>query len=70
MSGDRGRLRFKPWEDVGYEKTGSPKRRHISRNDLLLIMETPMEDKALELASRMFVLARRTVLYSVEIGYL
>ena len=40
---DRGLQKFNPLEDVGYEKKGSPKRRHISRNDLLLIMETPME---------------------------
>ena len=57
---DRGLLKFNPLEDVGYEKTGSPKRRHISRNDLLLIMETPMEDKALELARRMFVFSSLT----------
>ena len=29
---DRGLLKFNPLEDVGYEKKGSPKRRHISRN--------------------------------------
>ena len=57
---DRGLLKFNPLEDVGYEKKGSPKRRHISRNDLLLIMETPMEDKALELARRMFVFSSLT----------
>ena len=64
---DRGLLKFNPLEDVGYEKTGSPKRRHISRNDLLLIMETPMEDKALELARRMFVFSSLTGLAYVDL---
>lgn len=63
---DRGLLKFNPLEDVGYEKKGSPKRRHISRNDLLLIMETPMEDKALELARRMFVFSSLTGLAYVD----
>lgn len=43
------------------------KRRHISRNDLLLIMETPMEDKALELARRMFVFSSLTGLAYVDL---
>lgn len=64
---DRGLLKFNPLEDVGYEKKGSPKRRHISRNDLLLIMETPMEDKALELARRMFVFSSLTGLAYVDL---
>ena len=67
---DRGLLKFNPLEDVGYEKKGSPKRRHISRNDLLLIMETPMEDKALELARRMFVFSSFTGLAFIDVQQL
>ena len=67
---DRGLLKFNPLEDVGYEKKGSPKRRHISRNDLLLIMETPMEDKALELARRMFVFSSLTGLAFIDVQQL
>ena len=52
---DRNLLNFNPLEEVRYEKKGAPKRKHISRNDLKRIMETPMEDQDLEQARRMFV---------------
>ena len=64
---DRGLLKFNPLEDVKYEKKGAPQRRHISRSDLKRIMETPMEDKNLELARRMFVFSSLTGLAYVDL---
>lgn len=52
---DREIIRTNPLEDVAYEKKNSPKLRHISRNELKRIMETPMEDPMMELARRMFI---------------
>ena len=52
---DREIIRTNPLEDVAYEKKNSPKLRHISRNELKQMMETPMEDTKLELARRMFI---------------
>lgn len=39
---DREIIRTNPLEDVAYEKKNSPKLRHISRNELKRMMETPM----------------------------
>ena len=64
---DRGLLKFNPLEDVKYEKKGAPQRRHISRCDLKRIMETPMEDKNLELVRRMFVFSSLTGLAYVDL---
>ena len=64
---DRGLLKFNPLEDVKYEKHVAPKRKHISRCDLKRIMETPMEDKGLELARRMFVFSSLTGLAYVDL---
>ena len=64
---DRGLLKFNPLEDVKYEKHVAPKRKHISRSDLKRIMETPMEDKGLELARRMFVFSSLTGLAYVDL---
>lgn len=52
---DREIIRTNPLEEVAYEKKNSPKLRHISRNELKRMMETPMEDPKLELARRMFI---------------
>lgn len=52
---DREIIRTNPLEEVAYEKKNSPKLRHISRNELKRMMETPMEDTKLELARRMFI---------------
>lgn len=52
---DREIIRTNPLEDVAYEKKNSPKLRHISRNELKRMMETPMEDPMMELARRMFI---------------
>ena len=64
---DRGLLKFNPLEDVKYEKHVAPKRKHISKSDLKRIMETPMEDKGLELARRMFVFSSLTGLAYVDL---
>lgn len=52
---DREIIRTNPLEEVAYEKKNSPKLRHISRNELKRMMETPMEDPKLELARRIFI---------------
>lgn len=52
---DREIIITNPLEDVAYEKKNSPKLRHISRNELKRMMETPMEDPMMELARRMFI---------------
>lgn len=64
---DMGLLKFNPLEDVKYEKKSAPQRRHISKCDLKRIMETPMEDKNLELARRMFVFSSFTGLAYVDL---
>ncbi len=52
---DRGSIEANPIEDVAYEKKDSPKLKHIGRNELKLIMETPMPDPMMELARRTFI---------------
>lgn len=52
---DREIIRANPLEDIAYEKKNSPKLRHISRNELKRMMETPMENPMMELARRMFI---------------
>ena len=52
---DREIIRTNPLENIAYEKKNSPKLRHISRNELKRMMETPMEDPMMELARRMFI---------------
>lgn len=52
---DREIIRANPLEDIAYEKKNSPKLRHISRNELKRMMETPMENLMMELARRMFI---------------
>ena len=64
---DREILRTNPLEDVAYEKKNPPILRHISRNELKRMMETPMEDPMLELARRMFIFSSLTGLAYVDI---
>lgn len=52
---DQEVLRFNPFEDVAYEKKNPPKLRHVTRNQLKQMMETPMPDKMQELARRVFI---------------
>lgn len=63
---DREILRTNPLEDVAYE-INPPRLRHISRNELKRMMESPMEDPMLELARRMFIFSSLTGLAYVDI---
>jgi len=64
---DQEVLRANPLEDVPYEKKEPPKIRHISRNELKRIMETPMHEPMLELARRTFVFSCFTALAYVDV---
>lgn len=64
---DREIIRSNPLEDVAYEKKNPPRLLHISRGELKLMMETPMEDSMLELARRMFIFSSLTGLAYVDI---
>lgn len=48
-------LRYNPIADIGYEKKKPLQLRHISREELKHIMETPLPDKLPELSRRMFI---------------
>lgn len=52
---DREIIRTNPLEDVAYEKKKEPQIRHITRNQLQQLMETPMPNPTQELARRMFI---------------
>ena len=64
---DREILRANPLEDVEYEKKNPPKYRHLTRNELKRMLETPMADKGLELARRMFIFSSLTGLAYVDV---
>lgn len=64
---DREVLRFNPIEDVQYEKKNPPKLQHITRNELKLIMETPMPYERQELARRAFIFSTFTGLAFVDV---
>lgn len=64
---DQGVLRANPIEDVQYEKKEPLKLRHISKNDLKRIMETPMEDPLMETARRVFIFSCFTALAYVDV---
>lgn len=64
---DREILRANLLEDVTYEKKNPPRLRHISRNELKRMMESPMENPMLELARRMFIFSSLTGLAYVDI---
>jgi site-specific recombinase XerD len=64
---DRELLRFNPLADVKYEKKDPPKLRHISRNELKLIMERPMLDRLQELTRRAFIFSCFTALAYVDV---
>ena len=63
---DREVLRVNPIEEVAYEKKAPPKLRHISKNELKRIMQTPMYDR-MELVRRAFVFSCFTALSYVDI---
>jgi len=64
---DRDIIRCNPLEDVKYEKKKSPQIRHITRNQLQLLMSTPMQDRMMELARRMFIFSSFCGLAYVDI---
>ncbi|MDR1582253.1 MAG: site-specific integrase [Prevotellaceae bacterium] len=64
---DREVLRANPLEDMEYEKKNPPKLRHISRNELKQIMETPMPYERQELARRAFIFSAFTGLAFVDV---
>lgn len=64
---DREILRANPIEEVEYEKKAAPKLRHISRNELKRIMETPMPYERQELARRTFIFSAFTGLAFVDV---
>lgn len=64
---DQEVLRSNPLEDVEYEKKNPPKLRHITRNELKKIMETPMPYERQELARRAFIFSAFTGLAFVDV---
>ena len=52
---DQEVLRSNPLEDVRYEKKEPPKHKHISKEELQRLLETPMPDERLELIRRAFI---------------
>lgn len=64
---DQEILRSNPLEDVEYEKKNPPKLRHITRNQLKQIMETPMPYERQELARRAFIFSAFTGLAFVDV---
>jgi len=64
---DQEVLRSNPLEDVRYEKKEPPKHRHISKDELKRVMETPMLHPRLELVRRAFIFSSLTGLAYVDI---
>lgn len=64
---DREIIRTNPLEEVAYEKKNSPKLSHISRSELKKMIETPMEDRMMELARRMFIFSSFSGLAYVDV---
>lgn len=59
-------LRFNPIEDIEYEKKGAPAHRHISKEELVRMLSTPMQNKRMELARRCFLFSTFTGLAYVD----
>ena len=64
---DQEVLRSNPLEDVRYEKKEPPKHKHIGKENLKHLMETPMPDERLELIRRAFIFSSLTGLAYVDI---
>jgi site-specific recombinase XerD len=64
---DQEVLRSNPLEEVEYEKKKPLKLRHITRNELKKIMETPMPYERQELARRAFIFSVFTGLSFVDV---
>ena len=63
---DREIIRYNPLADVPYEKRPDYKLKHISRAELLWIMEHPMSDRLQELTRRAFIFSAFTGLSYVD----
>lgn len=63
---DQEILRCNPLEEVRYEKKEPPKHKHIGKDDLKRLMETPMPDARLELIRRAFIFSSLTALAYVD----
>lgn len=64
---DKEVLRSNPLEEVRYEKKEPPRHKHISKENLKHLMETPMPDQRLELVRRAFIFSSLTGLAYVDI---
>lgn len=64
---DQEVLRSNPLEEVRYEKKEPPRHKHIGKEDLKRLMETPMPDQRLELIRRAFIFSSLTGLAYVDI---
>lgn len=67
---DQEVLRCNSPEEVRYEKKEPPKHKHISKDDLKRLMETPMPDPRLELIRRAFIFSSLTGLAYVDMHWL
>lgn len=63
---DQEVLRCNPLEEVRYEKKEPPKHKHINKDELKRIMETPMPESRLELVRRAFIFSTLTGLAYVD----
>ncbi|QIK52872.1 site-specific integrase [Dysgonomonas sp. HDW5B] len=64
---DQEVLRCNPLEEVRYEKKEPPKHKHIGKDDLKRLLETPMPEARLELVRRAFIFSTLTGLAYVDI---
>lgn len=64
---DQEVLRSNPLEEVRYEKKEPPRHKHIGKENLKRLMETPMPDQRLELIRRVFIFSSLTGLAYVDI---
>lgn len=63
---DQEMLRSNPHEEVRYEKKETSQHKHISKDNLKLLMETVMPDSRLELIRRAFIFSSLTGLVYVD----
>lgn len=64
---DQEVIRYNPLADVKYEKKKAPQIRHITRSQLQQLMDSPMQDRMMELARRMFIFSSFCGLAYVDI---
>lgn len=63
---DQEVLRSNPLEEVRYEKKEAPKHKHISKDELRRLLETPMPEARLELVRKAFIFSSLTGLAYVD----